>query len=831
MKTKNDRQLNERDIKALLTPRERPVPPADLAARIKRQIPADLPVVPSLDGVTGARRLLRSRTWLMAASVVVAVGGGLLAVRLMNQMVDPDAPQMRAATVDATVAEQESDDAFRSAPAPIAGEKQRRLSPSGNRADGTETPAGTMPPASKAQAPSEDPAGRQDVTIDKHLADELGAAGGTPAPQDLDGTFAQELRSVEKADGRLNEARVRLSDSRRGELEEQASSELGRRLDAPPPAAPRPEPTPTPETELPEVEVADGEASVIEVRASSGAGTAGGTITATAETAPAAPAARRRIVPPPRQRKVPPTEQAQVERYADAHSNAHVDPNYGNAQISRMRKEARELEAELKALEDPRPPAAAPPSTGGTAEPNDAPYGDVFFESAGTNPFVDTEDDALSTFGLDVDTGSYTVARRYLRDGHLPPPEAVRVEEFINYFDYGDAPPQRKEFAIHAEGAPSIYAGGERYYLLRFNLSGRQLARADRRPALLTFVVDVSGSMRRENRLGLVKQALALLIDQLRADDRLALVVYGSRGQVVLQPTGDHGAIRRAVDQLRTGGSTNAGEGLELAYELAARYRRRGEINRVILCSDGVANVGVTSADSILDRIRRDANQGIELTTVGFGMGNYNDVLMEHLADTGNGRYAYVDTIDEARRIFVENLTGTLQTLAAEARVQVELDPDVVSRYRLLGYENRDIADQRFRDDTVDAGEIGVGHKVTALYEIKLHGKLNDRDRVGTVRLRYGSIESGEMVELERTVTGADFAHRWEAASPALRLTSLVAEYAEILKRSYWAREGDLDDVFRRAQRLSANFGGDREVADFVSLVGRAAEYQERQRR
>ncbi len=345
----------------------------------------------------------------------------------------------------------------------------------------------------------------------------------------------------------------------------------------------------------------------------------------------------------------------------------------------------------------------------------------------------------------------------------------------------------------------------------------------DRRPAVLTFVVDVSGSMQRENRLGLVKQSLSLLLDQLRADDRIGLVIYGSRGQVLLEPTSDRYAIRRAIDQLRTGGSTNAEEGLTLAYQLAARHRRSGAINRVILCSDGVANVGATSADSILERIRREAGQGIELTTVGLGMGNYNDTLMEQLADTGNGRYAYVDTLDEARRIFVENLTGTLQTLAAEAKVQVEFDPDMVSRYRLLGYENRDIADHRFRDPTVDAGEIGVGHTVTALYEIKLNERPRPNDEIATLRLRYGSIDRGKVVEIERTVTGEDFARRWEGASPALKLTSLVAEYAEILNRSYWAKDGDLHDVFRRAQRVAVEFEGDTEVADFVSLAGRAA--------
>ena len=210
-------------------------------------------------------------------------------------------------------------------------------------------------------------------------------------------------------------------------------------------------------------------------------------------------------------------------------------------------------------------------------------------------------------------------------------------------------------------------------------------------------------------------------------------------------------------------------------------------------------------------------------------MGNYNDTLMEQLADRGNGRYAYVDTLDEAHRIFVEDLTGTLQTLAAEARAQVEFDPEMVERYRLLGYENRDIADERFRDDTVDAGEIGMGHSVTALYELKLRRKPRRRDRLAVLRLRYASIAAGEMVELERPVTGADFAPTWAAASPSYRLASLVGELAEILGRSYWARAGDLDDIFRRTQKVAAELSGDRDVAELASLMGRAAELRRRE--
>ncbi len=460
------------------------------------------------------------------------------------------------------------------------------------------------------------------------------------------------------------------------------------------------------------------------------------------------------------------------------------------------------------------------------ANPNDAAYDAVYFRDYGTNPFIDTEDDRLSTFGLDVDTASYSVARRLLRDGHLPPPEAVRVEELVNYFDYGDAAPRRGDFAIHVEGAPSPFGEGERYRLLRFHLRGRDLDERQRRPADLTFVVDVSGSMARQNRLGLVRQALELLLGELASGDRVALVVYGSRGRVVLEHTGDREAIRRALDELRPEGSTNAEEGLSLGYELASRVRRRGTISRVILCSDGVANTGLTSAGEILETTRRWRDRGIELTTVGVGMGNYNDILLEQLADAGNGRYAYVDTLEEARRIFVDGLTGTLQTIAAEARVQVEFNPGTVTRYRLVGYENRNIADRDFRNDSVDAGEVGAGHAVTALYEIKLRRGLARRAEIAELTLRYGSIISGEMTEMTRRVTGEDFERSWRSASPQLRLTALVAEFGEILSGSYWARSGDLDEISRRARKLTVDFPGDADVAEFVDLVELAAHYR-----
>jgi Ca-activated chloride channel family protein len=476
------------------------------------------------------------------------------------------------------------------------------------------------------------------------------------------------------------------------------------------------------------------------------------------------------------------------------------------------------------ALKAKRQAPAAAPSTGGTAEPNDQPYGDMFFESAGTNPFIDAEEDALSTFALDVDSGSYTVVRRYLSAGNLPPAAAVRVEEMVNFFDYGDAPPSRGDFAIRLEGAPTPFAQGDRYRLLRINLRGREVAADQRKPAVLTFVVDVSGSMDQENRLGLVKKSLGLLLDQLRPTDEVGLVIYGDEGKVLLEPTGDHQAIRRAIERLAPGGSTNAEEGIVLGYEVARRNYRSDAVNRVVLCSDGVANMGATGPSSILARIDREADRGVELTTLGFGMGNYNDVLMEQLANKGDGRYAYIDSVGEAHRVLAEELTGTLQTIAKDAKVQVEFNPRTVMLYRLLGYENRDVADERFRDDSVDAGEIGAGHSVTALYEVKLQPDASPRAELATVRLRYLSARTGRVQESEESIRLNDFASSWDEASPALRLASVVAEFAEILRGSYWAKDGNLNRLAALAQKVSAEFAGRNragDVAEFAALVGK----------
>ena len=429
--------------------------------------------------------------------------------------------------------------------------------------------------------------------------------------------------------------------------------------------------------------------------------------------------------------------------------------------------------------------------------PNGAAYHDVFFKGHGTNPFIDPEDDNLSTFGMDADSASYAIMRRYLQDGNLPPTEAVRVEEFINAFDYDYAPPTDAAFALHLEGAPSKFGEGKRRQLLRIGIQGRVVPDVERKDAVLTFVIDVSGSMGIENRLGLVKKALRLLVKQLRPADKIGIVVYGTNARVVLPHTSvvNREHILERIDSLCPEGVTNVEDGIHKGYELARKNAETDCINRVILCSDGVANEGVTSPKVLLKEIRNYVdNDAIFLTTVGFGMGNYNDVLMEELAKKGNGNYAYVDTLNEARRIFVENLTGTLQIIAKDAKVQVAFNPETVRSFRLLGYENRQMKHEDFRNDDADAGEIGSGHSVTALYEVKLNRAV-DRGKLAKVSIRYEDPDMQEVTEVSEKFAVEDLKAKFEDTSPGLQFAATIAHFAEILRESFWVKNGCLKTV------------------------------------
>jgi Ca-activated chloride channel family protein len=465
-------------------------------------------------------------------------------------------------------------------------------------------------------------------------------------------------------------------------------------------------------------------------------------------------------------------------------------------------------------------PYAAPGQKSG-----DEPY-DMFFEDYGVNPSIDTEDDNLSTFALDVDTGSYTVMRNYIKDGNLPPAESVRVEEYVNYFDQNyPNPPAHQAFGIYIDGGPSPFTQNERYDMLRIGIQGYQVDEFERKDAALTFVIDVSGSMAMDNRLGLVKRSLELLVEQLHRNDTVSIVVYGSEARVVLEPTSGSrkGRILSAIESLETEGATNAEAGIRLGYQMAMEAFMRDGINRVILCSDGVANVGETGPDAILEEVDRYVEKGVTLTTIGFGMDNYNDTLMEQLADNGDGFYAYVDDIDEAEKLFIDEITGTLQTIALDAKVQVEFNTDVVARYRLVGYENRAVADDEFRDNNVDAGEIGAGHSVTALYEVKLLPE--ERGKIATVYMRWEDPDTHQVVEASKEYYSDELAYDFHEADPYFQRDVIVAEYAEILKGSYWAEDSSIRDVYEEARRLNRYFE-DQEMDEFLDLIYDAQELQ-----
>ena len=471
------------------------------------------------------------------------------------------------------------------------------------------------------------------------------------------------------------------------------------------------------------------------------------------------------------------------------------------------------------------PPPASPPMTdygdGGSVPSPPPAYDTTFFQNYGVNPFIDARADHLSTFAMDVDTASYSVARRFVLDGNRPDPDSVRVEEFVNYFDQGYPQPNEGAFVIHVDGARSPFTGDT--WIARVGIQGRDVPDHQRKDATLVFVIDTSGSMSRENRLELVKRALRLLVRELRPTDQIGIVTYGDRGHAVLFPTearhDDY--ILGVIDQLHPGGSTNAEEGLRLGYEMADRWLDPERITRIILLSDGVANVGRTGPEGILSQVRQYVNEGVTLSTVGVGMGNYNDVLLEQLANDGNGNYLYIDNLSEAWKSFVDNLTSTLQVIAKDAKVQVSFNPEVVHSYRLIGYENRDVADRDFRNDRVDAGEVGAGHSVTALYELRLNERVDGP--IAKVHVRYEDPDIRQIHEVGRNINVSDLHEHFESASPRFQLAATVAQYAEVLRESYWAQHTTLGEVRWHADRVGGILHDDPEVTEFARLVGMMA--------
>jgi Ca-activated chloride channel family protein len=459
------------------------------------------------------------------------------------------------------------------------------------------------------------------------------------------------------------------------------------------------------------------------------------------------------------------------------------------------------------------------PVAGSTAAPAEAPPPTPLPAPPAANAFIATAADHLSTFGMDVDTASYTNVRNYLNAGQLPPPALVRAEEFINYFYYAYPAPTDGAFGITVDGAPSPFTAGDTQ-IVRVGIQGRRIDPAQRQDAVLTFVIDVSGSMDQPNRLPLVKDSLRALVQQLRAGDQVAIVIFSNDTQVVLDHTSGESRdkILAAIESLQIGGATYLEAGLRTGYDLAGRHFKRGAINRVILCSDGEANVGATGPDSILKVIHQYSAQGIDLTTVGFGMGGYNDPMMQQLADQGNGNAAFVDSLQAAQRLFGENLTGTLQVIARDAKIQVDFNPAVVSRYRLVGYEKRAITDGDFRNDKVDAGEVGAGQSVTALYEVALTGQ--GASPALTVQIRYADALTGRVREIAQPFDRAGFTTDTAQAAPDWQLAVAAAGFAGWLRGD--APAVPLAQVQTLAARAAAQRANDTDVQEFARLVAQA---------
>ena len=445
----------------------------------------------------------------------------------------------------------------------------------------------------------------------------------------------------------------------------------------------------------------------------------------------------------------------------------------------------------------------------------------------------------VSTFSIDVDTGAYSNVRRFLNDGHLPPGDAVRTEELVNYFSYDYPLPEGEEpFSFMTEISASPWQQGK--HLIHIGIQAEE-PNADLALAKnLVFLLDVSGSMNSPDKLGLLKTSLKLLTRQLQEEDRVAIVVYAGASGVVLKPTpgNETSVISAALDQLQAGGSTNGAAGIQLAYQLAEQSFVEGGINRVLLATDGDFNVGISDVNALKKLIEEKRRSGISLTTLGFGTGNYDDELMEQLADVGNGNYAYIDNLNEARKVLVDEMASTLQTVAKDVKIQIEFNPAVVSEYRLIGYENRVLATEDFNNDKVDAGEIGAGHSVTALYEISLVGSVGqsvDPLRYGPaalqapepvnlsaelayLKLRYKDPD-GEVSRLvERAVLVDEITENLAATGPNFRFAAAVAGFSQLLRNNNMLGNFGYQQVLELAMGAKGddNFGY---RGEFINLV------------
>ena len=499
--------------------------------------------------------------------------------------------------------------------------------------------------------------------------------------------------------------------------------------------------------------------------------------------------------------------------------------------------------AKIEAHPNPVPTGAAPPPLAqpGLAAPNlrfdnrvgDHPFGDAEGRGPGEggdrydriyeNRFLRVTDNPLSTFSIDVDTASYSKVRMYLQRSRLPRPDAVRIEELINYFTYDYQPPaDDAPFAARVEVTQCPWAPKHR--LARIGIKGKEIAAAKRPFSNLVFLLDVSGSMESPNKLPLLRRGMKMLVDQLGENDRVAIVVYaGAAGVVLDSTTADHkDVILAALDRLRAGGSTNGGQGIQLAYQVALDHYIEGGVNRVILCTDGDFNVGTTGTDSLVRLAETNAKTGTFLTVLGFGMGNHNDAMMEQLSNKGNGNYAFIDTENEARKVLVEQISSTLVTIAKDVKIQVEFNPQEVAAFRLIGYENRILAAEDFNDDKKDAGEIGAGHTVTALYEII---------PVGVKSEALGSVDE---LKYQKKTKPADAANGGELLTVKLRYKQPDGDTSKLLQfpvKDDGKRFGQADQDFRFAASVAqfgmllrnSQFKGDSNYAALLEIATEAA--------
>jgi Ca-activated chloride channel family protein len=525
-----------------------------------------------------------------------------------------------------------------------------------------------------------------------------------------------------------------------------------------------------------------------------------------------------------------------------ADSSAAVGPEPAASSVAQTPSASKEKKAAVAPMRGEAEPGASPPTEAALAGDDGHPdHHTEAYDHIVENRFVSVDTAPLSTFSIDVDTASYSNMRRFLAQGSLPPADAVRIEELVNYFDYDyDDPRDGRPIAVHTELAPAPWAPS--HQLLHIGMQGKRMDARELPPRNLTFLVDVSGSMSDENKLPLLKRSFRALLETLDAEDTVSMVVYAGASGAVLEPTpaNRQRTILEALERLEAGGSTNGGDGIELAYRLSQQHFQEQGVNRVILATDGDFNVGTTSQGELVRLIEKKREAGVFLTVLGFGMGNYKDSTLEQLADKGNGNYAYIDTFQEARKVLVEEGGASLVTIAKDVKIQVEMNPRYVGAYRLIGYENRALRAEDFNDDEKDAGEIGAGHTVTALYEIltpeQAHAELSvdalrysrpapaagsDRNgEIALVKVRYKAPQ-GRRSELVGFAVMPRAIDSRRKSSDAFRFSAAVASFGMLLRHSEHAGASSFDLVMDLAEgALGSDRGGYKQ--EFLGLVEQA---------